>query len=208
MIRDPFYKQILKGLDSPLDEDCFEVCANSLLRKEYPDLVPIRGGTDSGMDGATASNGPFLVATTGANVIRNLTSSLKSYLKDGGTRRTCALATSQELTNRRRTNLEKRAKQLGFSVLQIYPREAIAERLYNSPRWCKELLGLTGRPSPLTLIPASDRPILDHTLVGREDDIKWLKETSGDRLLYGPPGSGKTFVLRHLALNGWGPLPY
>src|SRR4051794_32198390 len=122
MIRDPFYKQILEGLDSSLDEDCFELCANSLLRKEAPTLVPIHGGTDSGMDGATAANGPFLVATTGTNVIRNLTSNLNSYLKDGGARRTCILATTQELTNRRRTNLEKRASELGFCLLHIYSR--------------------------------------------------------------------------------------
>lgn len=204
MIRDPFYKQILEALDSSLDEDCFELCANSLLKKEMPTLVPIRGGTDGGMDGATAADGSFLIATTGADVIRNLTSSLKSYLKDGGSRRTCVLATTQEVSKRRRTNLENRANQLGFSLLQIYSREAIAERLYYSPRWCKELLGLAGRPSALTLIPLSDRPVLDYTLVGRDDDVRWLRTTSGDRLLTGPPGCGKTFALRHLALKGWG----
>src|SRR2546427_10499684 len=114
MIRDPFYKQILEALDSSLDGDCFELCVNALLRKEMPTLVPIRGGTDSGMDGATGADGPFLIATTGADVIRNLTSSLQSYLKDGGLRRRCVLATTQELTKRRRTNLEHRATNLDF----------------------------------------------------------------------------------------------
>lgn len=204
MMRDTFYNHILKALSSSLDAECFELCANSLLSKEFPTLVPVRGGTDSGMDGATASQGPFLVCTTGEDVIGNLTKSLKSYLKDGGQRRTCVLATSQELSQRRRRNLEKRAEQFGFSLLHIYPREAMAERLYHSPRWCKELLGLTGRPSALTLIPVSDRPIIDQTLVGRDEDIRWLRETSGDRLLSGPPGCGKTFLLRHLALEGWG----
>src|SRR5258708_24836480 len=125
MIRDPFYKQILEALDSSLDGDCLELCVNALLRKEMPTLVTIRGGTDSGMDGATGADGPFLIATTGADVIRNLTSSLRSYLKDGGSRRTCVLATTQELSRRRRTNLENRANQLGFSLLQIYSREEI-----------------------------------------------------------------------------------
>src|SRR3989442_11137301 len=105
------------------------------------------------MDGATASDGPFLVSTTDEAVIRNLTGSLRSYLKSGGLRRTLVLATSQELTQTRRRNLQKRARELGFSLLQIYPRAAIGERLYHEPRWCKDLLGLTGRPSALTMIP-------------------------------------------------------
>lgn len=204
MIRDPFYNQILAALSSPLDEDCFELCAGSVLRKELPTLVPIRGGSDSGMDGVTYADGPFLVCTTGSNVIRNLTGSLKSYLRDGENRRAVVLATSQELSKKRRKNLEMRAHELGFSLRQIYSRAAMAERLYYEPRWCKELLGLTGRPSALSLIPRTKRPLNDQTLVGRDDDVRWLKESSGDRLLLGQPGCGKTFLLRALALQGWG----
>ena len=50
---DPFYEEILEALAKPLDKDRFELCAASLLTKEFPTLVPIRGGTDDGMDGAT-----------------------------------------------------------------------------------------------------------------------------------------------------------
>src|SRR5258707_8950643 len=105
---DPFYEEILKVLAGPLDKDRFELCAASLLTREFPTLVPIRGGTDSGMDGVTAGDGPFLVCTTGKEVIRNLTGSLKSYLKNGGTHRSLVLATSQELSQTRRQNLQKR----------------------------------------------------------------------------------------------------
>jgi len=201
---DSFYDEILLALAKPLDKDKFELCSNSLLRKHFQTLVPIRGGTDSGMDGATAASGPFLVATTDMNVIRNLRNSLKSYLKSDGKRRTVVVATSQELTQRRRRNLQKAASDLGFSLLHIYPQAAMAELLYYEPRWCKVLLGLTGRPSALTLVPQSDRPLMDHAPVGRDEDIKRLKDTRGDRLLVGQPGSGKTCVLRHLALQGWG----
>jgi len=204
VIRDPFYNQILAALSSPLDEDCFELCAGSVLRKELPTLVPIRGGSDSGMDGVTERGGPFLVCTTSPNVIRNLTGSLKSYLREGGNRRSVVLATSQELSQKRRKNLETRADELGFSLRQIYSRAAMAERLYYEPRWCKELLGLTGRPSALSLIPRTERPLTDQTLLGRDDDLRWLEESSGDRLLLGQPGCGKTFLLRALALQGWG----
>lgn len=201
---DPFYQELINALASPLDEDRFELCAASLLTTEFPTLVPIRGGTDSGMDGATAGDGPFLVSTTSEDVIGNLTGSLKSYLKNRGTRRTLVLATSQELSERRRRNLHKRARDLGFSLLQIYPRAAMAERLYHEPRWYKDLLGLTGRPSALTVIPVTNRPLIEQPLVGRDEDVKWLLESHGDRLLAGQPGSGKTALLRFLALSGWG----
>jgi hypothetical protein len=52
--------------------------------------VPVRGGTDAGMDGAIADDaGPAfpLVCTTAKDVIGNLTRSLNSYLRDGGNRR-------------------------------------------------------------------------------------------------------------------------
>ncbi len=52
MIRDPFYQDIIQGLSGRLDPELFEQCASDLLRNIYPALVPIRGGSDAGMDGA------------------------------------------------------------------------------------------------------------------------------------------------------------
>ena len=115
MIRDAFYKQILERLAERLDDDLFEVCAASLLRSDFPTLVPVRGETDSGMDGATASGGPFLICTTGKDVIRNLTKNLDSYKRSGGTRRGVLVATSQELTQKKRANLEERARSASTS---------------------------------------------------------------------------------------------
>lgn len=54
MIRDPFYRDIVERLSGSLDPDLFERCAGDLLRDEWPRLVPVRGGTDAGMDGAIA----------------------------------------------------------------------------------------------------------------------------------------------------------
>ncbi|HEX8395673.1 MAG TPA: hypothetical protein VF665_25195, partial [Longimicrobium sp.] len=64
MIRDPFYREIVARLndsDNRLDPELFERCAADLLRGLYPGLVPVRGGTDAGMDGAVADGGglPF-----------------------------------------------------------------------------------------------------------------------------------------------------
>ncbi len=56
------------------------------------------------------------------------------------------------------------------------------------------------------LFPLSpgQRPLLDAQPVGRDSDLTWLRETKGDRLLVGQPGSGKTFILRTLVREGRG----
>lgn len=207
MKRDSFYHQIIEGLRKHLDPYLFEECCADILRVDFPTLVPIRGGSDSGMDGAIADGKglPFpLICTTGEDVIGNLTKSITSYLKDGGTRREAVLATSQELTPKKRRNVEVRAKDLGFTLVQIYSQGAIANRLYYNQHWCKALLSLIGEPSPLSVVPCTTRPLLGETLIGREKDMKWLQETTGDRLLVGQPGSGKTFLLHIFAKQGSG----
>lgn len=207
MIRDPFYRQIISRLEGPLDPELFEQCAADLLRAIYPTLVPMRGGTDSGMDGAIADGEgePFpLVTTAGKDVIGNLTRNLESYLKDGGQRRKVVSATSQALTPRRKKNLHKRAKELGFTLINVHDQDAIANLLYRDPKWCLELLNLTGDPPALSVIPRTERPLLNQELVGREADLAWLCQTDGDSLLVGQPGSGKTFLLYELAMEGVG----
>ena len=205
--RDPFYQQILERLGRPLDPDLFERPPPTCLRREYPTLVPIRGGSDAGMDGAIADGEGTaypLVTTTGTDVIGNLHRNLEAYKAGGGIRRKAILATSQELTARRRRNLEKRAEELGFVLVQIYDQAAIADRLYESPRWCRELLNLAGDPPALSLEPRTHRPLIDLPPIGRDADLAWLRDAPGDRLLVGQPGSGKTFLLRKLALEGRG----
>jgi len=202
MLRDPFYNEIIDRLNKTLDPELFERCACDLLRTIYPGLVPIRGGSDSGMDGAIAdSKGTAfpLVSTTGKNVIGNLTRSLNSYLSDGGSRRNVILATSQSLTQKKRKNLEEKAEKIGFTLTDIRSQAAFADLLYRSPEWCKELLNLTGEPPALSALPISNRPRICQTLIGREDDLLWLKGKTCDLLVTGQPGCGKTFLLHYFA---------
>ena len=198
MKRDPFYQQIIECLRGELDSEIFERCAQDVLRSSYPSLVPVRGGTDAGMDGAIADgegNAFPLVCTTEEDVIGNLTKSLNSYKANGSGRRKVVLATSRALTPKRRQNLEKRAQENDFSLINIHDQASMAELLYHSPEWCVELLGLSGKPPALSSLPRSNRPMITDELIGRQDDLEWLNKTQGDRLLIGQPGIGKTFLL-------------
>lgn len=207
MLRDPFYRRIIERLNAPLDPEIFEQAAVELLRVDWPTLVPIRGGTDAGMDGAIADAEGIafpLVTTIGKKAIGNLTRNLKSYLVEGGTRRKVIFATSRQLTSRQRRNLETRSTELGFVLIQIYDQAAIANLLYHRPEWCKELLDLSGDPAPLSVVPKTERPLLNQLMIGRDLDIDWLRTSNGDKLLVGQPGSGKTFLLRQLSMDGEG----
>ena len=94
--------------------------------------------------------------------------------------------------------------ELGFQLINIHDQTAIADLLYRSPEWCRDLLGITGNPPALSVLPLTVRPLLDQPLIGREADLQWLGFSSGDKLLVGQPSSGKTFLLYRLAREGRG----
>jgi hypothetical protein len=205
-VRDPHYQKILEGLAVLPEWQKFEECVIDLLRDAYPRLVPIHGGHDFGMDGAIAdAEGEAypLVVTTAKDVIGNLTRNLDSYLAGGGLRRRVVVATSTELSPTRRRNLEKRAREKGFVLIQVHERRDIASRLYRNSRWAQELLGLSGDLPALSAIPRRHTALReDLDLVGRDADLRWLRETSQDRLVVGQPGSGKTSLLSRLVREG------
>ncbi len=207
MTRNPFYRDIVHALGGRLDHELFERCAADLLRAIHPGLVPVRGGNDAGMDGAIAGvDGPPipLVSTTSAEVARNLRRSVRSYVAAGGRSRRVVLATSQPLSGPRRLALERIAQEEGFTLLQAHDRAAFADLLYRSPAWCRELLNLSGEPPALATIPVTSRPLLGDEVIGREEDLLWIRSRTTDALLVGQPGSGKTFILAALARSGTG----
>ena len=202
---DPHHQAILDALNRKLDPEAFEACAAALLRHEWPTLVPVRGGADDGFDGAVAgpAGEPFpLVATTGEKLIDNLSRSLKRIKHRGWNCASALFATSRRITPATRRNLFAVARARGVTLRQTYDQDWFAQRLYREPAWCRRLLGVTGRPAALSLFPVTQRPLLGDAVLGREREMRWLLEHEGDCLLVGEPGSGKTFLLRSLALQG------
>lgn len=201
---DPHHEQILDALNRKLDAHEFEACAASLLSRDWK-LVPVRGGVDDGFDGAVAdaTGEPFpLITTTGAKLVPNLSRSLDQAERKGWRPSRALFATSRRITPKTRKKLLEAARARGVTLLQAYDQDWFAQRLYREPEWCGRLLGVTGRPAALSLFPVTRRPLLGDDVLGREREIRWLLDQAGDCLVVGEPGSGKTFLLRSLALQG------
>lgn len=202
---DRLLDDILRALDDLKDGTAFERWVPELLRPEWPNLVPVEGGQDAGMDGAASRDGQevILVATVsrGSRVIANVTRSLNSHARHGREKCGILVATPAVLSARQCRNILDRIRQLGYRPAHPHPytREALAQRLYDTPRIRRGLLGLTGKPPCLSRFPYRSRPLCDLPLIGRSDDLEWLRTTDGDRLLSGQPGIGKSFLLTKYA---------
>lgn len=210
ILRDPYYAQIISRLSAHLDDRIFERCVSDLLRRDLPGLVPVTGGGDQGFDGAIADGQgePYqLVCTISADfsaIKRNLVQNLRAARHHNWPRRRAALVVSAALKPSERSKLFETARSEGFELVHLADRESLADHLYRDARWCRELLGLSGQPPALSRVPETARPYATATPVGREEILDWLRTTPGDRILWGQPGSGKTFLLRHLALQDVG----
>lgn len=204
MNHDPLHRKISDALAGSLDGNLFERCAQDLLGDAFPNLAPVVGGSDSGMDGAfgTADGAFPLVCTVQEDVIGNFRDNIQTYLaKKQGPKRV-VIATSQSLTTAKRRNLEEEAVKLGVTIVNIHDAAYFADRLYRHASWRLQLLGITGDPPALSAFPRVGRFVRPELLVGREQDLEWLQQTQGDLLLVGHPGSGKTYLHQHLAAQG------
>ncbi len=207
-VNDPLRADIQQALAGRLDPNVFEECACSLLRDEWPSLVPVPGGDDAGVDGLVATPDGLdigLVCTASkAGPLDNLRRSLTRHKEMGGCIRRVIFATPRTLTPRRQRNLAAAARELGFDLVQVYQQQAFVDRLYHSPEWRKQLLGLSGAPSALSEYPRVWRPMVGIPLIGRSCDLEALGASVGDLVVEGQPGVGKTFLLQALVREGWG----
>jgi len=165
--------------------------------------VLLPGGDDHGLDGISGDGEWGLVATTGDG-LSNLRKNLKRHLETDGATRRILFATPRKLSNAQRRNLVAAASNLGFDLTpgQVYEQKAFTERLYRDSAWRKQLLGIPGAPPALSEYPTSLRPTIDIPLVGRESELSRLTSATGDILLVGEPGTGKTFLTQALVSEG------
>jgi hypothetical protein len=205
MTRDPLYQHILRALNGDLDEDLFKKCAADLLRETYPTLVPMTGGDDGGYDGAIGtSSGPFPLLCTidKRGPVANLRKNLATYVAGRNGPKFAIVATPRALSNRKKRNLERIAiEEFQVQIINVHEQTDFANRLYRDARWRLELLGLSGSPEALSALPPrsrAERP----PIIGREDDLEWIRNTEGDLLLVGQPGIGKTYLHETLVSDG------
>lgn len=112
------------------------------------------------------------------------------------------MATGRMLTPHERRRIEDEAGELGVHIVNIHAQDDFANRLYQDQHWRFELLGLTGDPPALSVLPPRGRPELLDELIGRESEFTRLRDHQGDLLIVGQPGTGKTDLHRRLAREG------
>jgi hypothetical protein len=205
---DRLYDAIVAALTKPLDDVAFERCAIELLSPTYPGLVAVEGGNDAGMDGrGELPNGErfILITTTGKDARANLDRNIDSYLNAGGDRRSVVFATSRSISGRRQLELVRHLHQTWkVRLIDVHDRSTFAPLLYRNARWRRDLLGVAGDARALARVPGTRRPTPVVKPVGREQDLERLRHLSGDLLLTGKPGIGKTFVVERLMDEDWG----
>ena len=204
-VLDSHHRSILEGLEGHLDPKVFEACAVELVRKDGWPVIHVPGGKDDGFDGSVADGfgEPFpLIVTTSRNQVKNLKQNLERVKDTGWKANRAIFVTSRPIPGGMRRKLRDAARAVDFSLVQAYGQDDLAYRLYRNPDWCKRLLGVTGRPRALSVFPRTHRLVLGDTVYGREHEIQWLMNRQRDCLLAGGPGSGKTFLLQSLALQG------
>ena len=206
MNRDPLYNAIKQAINGQIDPTLFERCAVDLLQPTYKAaLVPIEGGSDDGFDGAFSSlEGPYpLITTTAKDVLSNVRRNLTKYLaKHPNDLKLAVVAARESLSQKRRNNIQAAAGEHGVQLVNIHDQHDFVGRLYRSPEWRLELLGIPGNPPALSALPLSSRTFNDPIVIGREQELDQIRSHDGDLLVVGQPGSGKTFLHQMLALSG------
>lgn len=193
---DDLFDQIKDRLSKITDGNAFEEFASFSLSEAIPGFAPVNGPSDFGRDGEapTDEGAAPLTCTIQEDVIGNMTKTLTTYKDSGGKATIAYVATSQDLSNTKKQNLRKKAEELGFTLGPIYDAEYFVNEFYRHADWRLKLLGISGEIPALSKTPLSTRKSLDVPMIGRDTEIAALEGITGDILITGQPGSGKTYI--------------
>jgi hypothetical protein len=211
MPTDRLYQDIVRKLQTEkLHDATFEKIAVRIANSYGVRVLPTPGGQDAGYDGAIVDAdggrlpGP-LAATMQENGLANLRKNLRMHSDTyPGAAKTAFFATTQPKTNQKKQNLIKEAQKMGYTLLGIADECAVAEYLYYHPDCCHELLGFRGVPSALSPLPPRRRQHWDIDLVARDASLDRLRHLTGDTMLVGIPGTGKTSLLSQASAENLG----
>ena len=208
---------LLERIDRKLDDrrarinpHDFEDCATSMLTALFPELVPVVGGSDHGLDAEVTDDlerSPVGLIITSSRTIdgarKSLRSSLKSVIEHDLPVRRVMVANLAELNRSQRDKFKSIAAEFDCELVQIFDRAFFANQFRQHPDWRLEILGLTGGAFCLSRHPhqsRADDP--ESETVGRDALLNavraTLRDTSADVLLYGVPGSGKSHIASRL----------
>jgi hypothetical protein len=135
-----------------------------------------------------------------ADIRSNMTGGIVSLKKNGIPFKHVVLANPGLLSETQRQKLRQEAAKLGAEVVAVYDRGFFASRLRRDGEWRRRLLGLSGEPITVSRVPwqLAESPWVQLPLTGRHDVIHQLTNGTGDVILIGKPGVGKTRVLAEL----------
>jgi hypothetical protein len=110
------------------------------------------------------------------------------------------IANPGKLSETQRSKLRKEAAKHGARLDAVYDRGFFASRLRRDGEWRKKLLGLSGDPITVSRVPwrLAESPWSQLPLVGRDGVLDRIKDGTGDVILIGKPGLGKTRLLSEL----------
>lgn len=183
-----------------LDRQMFERASVSMLSDIYPSLVPISGGSDDGRDAEIDDPGGTIgVLVTSARdlngVLENLRGGCRQMMKKDVPLRRLILANLAVLNASKRRKVEEAAYAEGFSVVQIYPRAWYADSLRRNADWRLQLLRIEGGPYSLSRPPLEALDVDIGSTVGRGEELEAIRSASGDLVVSGAPGVGKTHLV-------------
>lgn len=186
-----------------INPDIFEACATDLLQDRYPNLVPVRGGSDSGRDAdSLEAEGvpPIRMAITSSRTYegarKNLRGAMKSLQEHDMSGENIISVSLAELNQDKRKKLETLAEDNGYTLVAIIDRAFFADRLRQNGDWREKLLSLPGGPFSLSKYSIrGDIKVRTLALVGRTAEVDSVQSSSNDLLVYGVPGVGKSALL-------------